>query len=593
MTDGGGGHWRGHFVLVELLADVDMRVDWDIHRAAMVAGALAILLAAVVPTPWESGAGLLLRVVGWAIGVVVFVLLALELSARLLLSWYGRRSKRLVGAINSLGDALGEFNDAYDASLALVKRAELASRGYRLGAGLLPPIGRLEASNADNNDDDGAEKTVNESTVKLNLRCLPLRRRLRKLNEHLQAITSTFLKEDDKKIPGFNTNMDTVNDTIDAQAPSLLLTALAKQRIRAVLLLESAVQSVLVRTFACACFQEHVESGDYIFRVLVSMRIEVDQLIHALHAWTIDLKTWNTTSGPAKALSSASEPDKPEGQRELQPSQPLKPRLFGVATHLQELRSSSETLSALVIAAQYELHSGNTAIKRVANSREAMQSMVQQVQEAWGRYESALSSLTSGNDSPQATPEKSQEEESHSESKPVTVASPSRVPTAEDPNYTVVFTGTSTGDEGFDLQALLNQQETDATTTPSPTPYFVRELRDVLAHRQALAQPGLTRQVEHDPPVLSLPSTQADRAPAPPPANAMFALPRAPPRSSRQRQPPHASQASQGEKDSFGTVTNAFNMELQALLQRSQPMQQQDFLESLGDSDDHGMEASN
>ncbi|KAE9044741.1 hypothetical protein PR001_g5239 [Phytophthora rubi] len=153
----------------------------------------------------------------------------------------------------------------------------------------------------------------------------------------------------------------------------------------------------------------------------------------------------------------------------------------------------------------------------------------------------------------------------------------------KDPNYTVIFTGTSIGDEGFDLQALLRQQEADASATSSPTPYFVRELRDVLAHRQAHAQPGLTKQIDHDPPVLSL--SVVTTAPAPPPADTMFSLPRAPPRGRPRRQPPAPLGPIKKNERSRSAAT-AFKSELQALLQRAQPIQQQDVLESLGDSDD-------
>uniref|UniRef100_H3HB07 Myosin-binding domain-containing protein n=1 Tax=Phytophthora ramorum TaxID=164328 RepID=H3HB07_PHYRM len=224
---------------------------------------------------------------GWVVALVVFALLGLELSARLLLAWYTRRSGRLVASLSEFVDALGKFNHVYGDSLTLVKRAELASRGYRLGTGLLPPIGRLEANNAETSAGDESQDTTKE-------------------------------------------------DIVDEQAPSLLLTALAKQRSRAILLLETA--------------------------------------------------------------------------------------------------------------------------------------------EAWSSYDNAVSVLTVRDDA-QGSDVAETETDNAS------------VPTTEDPDCTVVFTGTSTGDEGFDLQALLNQQEAD-TASSAAKPHFVRELRDVLAHRQAHAQPA-------------------------------------------------------------------------------------------------------
>lgn len=159
----------------------------------------------------------------------------------------------------------------------------------------------------------------------------------------------------------------------------------------------------------------------------------------------------------------------------------------------------SETLTALTIAAQHEMVSGDSILERLVDSREAMRAMARHLQEAWDGYDSALSALRCEDDTDPGTSGDAAEEGEDPEAKPIdAVVASSSVPTPEDPNYTVIFTGTSTGDEGFDLQALLKQQEADASATASPTPHFVSELRDVLAHRQAHAQPGLTKQVDHD-----------------------------------------------------------------------------------------------
>lgn len=242
----------------------------------------------------------------------------------------------------------------------------------------------------------------------------------------------------------------------------------------------------------------------------------------------------------------------------------------------------SETLTALTIAAQHEMVSGDSILERLVDSREAMRAMARHLQEAWDGYDSALSALRCEDDTDPGTSGDAAEEGEDPEAKPIdAVVASSSVPTPEDPNYTVIFTGTSTGDEGFDLQALLKQQEADASATASPTPHFVSELRDVLAHRQAHAQPGLTKQVDHDPPSVA---TTGSEAPAPPPSDAMFSLPRAPQRGRPRRQPP-ASLDPPMENERTAPAANAFNLELQALLQRAQPIQQQDILESLGDID--------
>ena len=116
----------------------------------------------------------------------------------------------------------------------------------------------------------------------------------------------------------------------------------------------------------------------------------------------------------------------------------------------------------------------------------------------------------------------------------------------------------------FDLQALLKRQETQSVVTaPGSTPNFVRELRNVLAYRQAHAQPGHTKQVDQDLPALS---TSVPEAPLLPPSAAMFAPPHAPQRRRPRRLLPVSSRS-----DTYSEVTaRAVNLELHALLQQSQ-----------------------
>ncbi|KAE9043825.1 hypothetical protein PR003_g3217 [Phytophthora rubi] len=567
----GGCWWRRKVVVVELLSGVQVAAE---ETRRLVAVALMVLVAAVLLARMEN-VGVL---AGWSCALAGVVVLGLELGVRGLLAWYARRSRMLVASLNALGSALGKFNETYDNSLALVKRAELASRGYRLGAGLLPPIGRLEAEVS---GDGVGEETAGLSAAKQQLRCLPLRRRLRAVNDQLHAETAAFSQNGERKRTRETRSIEKrINDAADAQSPSLLLTALAKQHNRAVLLLESAMHSVLVRNVARACFPG---DGCSLFPTLASHRVAVDQLVDSLNTWTADLDAWNTTSDPVKLVSSPLESNTSERQH-VASSDGGGIRLKGVSTKLQGLRSMSETLSALVVAAQYEMVAGDSAVERLVDSREAMQAMVQHLQDAWNDYDSALSAICCQTDTGQGTSGGDVEEDDDPESDPApAVVASSSVPTAEDPNYTVIFTGTSIGDEGFDLQALLRQQEADASATSSPTPYFVRELRDVLAHRQAHAQPGLTKQIDHDPPVLSL--SVVTTAPAPPPADTMFSLPRAPPRGRPRRQPP-APLGPINKNERSRSAATAFKSELQALLQRAQPIQQQDVLESLGDSDD-------
>ncbi|KAE8887205.1 hypothetical protein PF005_g4602 [Phytophthora fragariae] len=572
----GGCWWRQKVVVVELLSVSGVQVAAEeTHR--LVAAALVVLVAVVLLARREN-VGVL---AGWSCALAGVLVAGPELGVRGLLAWYARRSRKLVESLNAFGSALGKFNETYDNSLVLVKRAELASRGYRLGAGLLPPIGRLEAEVSGHG---GGEETAGLSAAKQRLRCLPLRRRLRAVNDKLHAETTAFSQNGERKRTQETRSIEErINDTADAQSPSLLLTALAKQHNRAVLLLESAMHSVLVRNVARACSSI---DGCSLFPTLASHRAAVDQLVGSLNTWTADLDAWNTTSDPVKLVPSPPESNTLERQH-VASSDGGDIRLKGVSTKLQGLRSMSETLSALVIAAQYEMVADDSAVERLVDSRDAMQAMVQHLQDAWNDYDSALSALCGQNDTGKGTNGDDVEEDKDPESDlAAAVVASSSVPTSEDPNYTVIFTGTSIGDGGFDLQALLRQHEADASATSSPTPYFVRELRDVLAHRQAQAQPGLTKQIDHDPPVLSLSvaTTLLSTAPAPPPADAMFSLPRVPPRGRPRRQPP-APLGSPTENERTRSTATAFNSELQALLQRAQPIQQQDILESLGDSE--------
>ncbi|KAG7391625.1 hypothetical protein PHYPSEUDO_004127 [Phytophthora pseudosyringae] len=575
-----GGRWTRHVAVLEVLRGVEQ--GW---RGSVGAGGALVVALAVGAAWWEAGGAGVLQTTGWVAAVAASVLLlGLELSVRLLLAWYARRSGRLIGSLNGFVAALEKFNEAYAGSLALVKRAELASRGYRLGAGLLPPIGRLEAGGDGGSEDRAAAENQP--------RCLPLRRKLRSLNEQLQARASRLVREGEQAVVEERGDPVENVDTVGAQAPSLLLTALAKQRNRSVLLLENAVHTVLVRNVARACSSRDSKLGYSLLHMLGSERIAVEQLIRALSVWTEDLEAWNTSKDPVALLSSDSGVHSLERQhqdQQLAPSNPGDPRLKSVATQLQDLRSASETLTALVIAAQYELLLADSAPERLSSSRDTMQSMFQQLQEAWGSYNSALTVVTGGNN-PQDTDAGEEAEGGDCESKPVAVLAPSSVPAPEDANCTVVFSGTSTGDEGFDLRALLTQQEADATASSSgPRPRFVRELRDVLAHREAHTRPGLTKQVDHDPPASSTPVATAGNEvlppPPPPAADAMFALPRAPPRRRPGRPPPGSAalpaaiSASPGDNGLSSAVATAFNLELQALLQRAQPSQEQDIMD--------------
>ncbi|EEY59223.1 uncharacterized protein PITG_11711 [Phytophthora infestans T30-4] len=385
--------------------------------------------------------------------------------------------------------------------LTLVKRAELASRGYRLGGGLLPPVGRLEASNTERGR---SVEDVTVTAAKTQLRCLPLRRKLRALNDQLHLQVSAFVDEGEKNDDTKTRDPGDEDDAIDEQAPSLLLTALEKQRNRAVLLLENAVHAALVRSMARACPARDKMANCSLFRTLDSHQTAVDQLIQFLSVWKADLDAWNTSKDPVALLTT--HPKINSRERQLTPSIPVDPRLKSVATQLQDLRAISETFTALAIAAQYELLSADSAAGSLSSSRDAMRSMVHQLEEMWGKYNSALSALKGGENS-QDTMVDEETEVEDCESKLTESVTPLSDVTPADHNCTIVFTGTSTGNDNFDLLALLKHQEADtAAASSGPTPHFVRELQDVLAHRV----PGLTKHVDLDPPIPPAPPYMYD-----------------------------------------------------------------------------------
>ncbi|CAI5705734.1 unnamed protein product [Peronospora effusa] len=573
--------WNRHVAVAEILSGVNMVVTDKIHiqSVAVIGGALVVLIAMVIAGRGIDQ-GVLVQTLGWVVGVATFVLLSLELSVQLLLAWYRYRSRRLIGSLNAFLAALEAFDKVFACSLTLIKRAELATRGYRLRTGFLPPIGRLEASDFDNGADGASEENAASSARQNQLRCLPLRRKLRAVNEQLQIRASILVKE------GEYTRRDKSQDCVEKetpagdQAPSLLLTALTKQHNRAVLLLENAVHTVLARKLACACSYRDAIVGWSLFRTLGSLRLTVEHLIETLSTWKDDLEAWNPTRDPMKLQACAPDTmssDRQQVKQHAPVSIASDIRLRGVASQLHELRSTSETLTSLVIAAQYELLSVKSAAERLASSRDTMRSMTQQLHEAWGSYDSALSALTGqDNHLDNASGDAASKDEEVRDSAPITPLELSSVVVLEDLNCTVVFTGTSTGDEGFDLQALLKRQERDAATTSSgPKPRFVNELRDVLAHRQAHAHPKPTKQVDHDPPAHLIPVL------SPPAADNMFALPRAPPRG-RPRRPPSDLPRVYARSE---VTAGAFHLELQALLQQSQVLQH-DVVECLGDRDE-------
>uniref|UniRef100_M4BY33 Myosin-binding domain-containing protein n=1 Tax=Hyaloperonospora arabidopsidis (strain Emoy2) TaxID=559515 RepID=M4BY33_HYAAE len=570
------------FAAIEVLRHVRVNATNEVWRFSVVVCTGAAVLVAVVTAVAGRGDGelVLLQTMKWVVAATTFFLLGMEVCVRLLHAWYARCSRRLVGSLDAFVAGSEKFNEVYAGSLTIVKRAELASRGYRLGTGLLPPIGRLESSTMNTLSHDRSSENAASHSLKNQLRCLPLRRKLRTLNEQLNVLASVVVEKDDQAI-AHQCQVYSKEETIGGeQAPSLLLTALSKQHDRGFLLLENVVHSALVRNMTPASLRHRKTGVDWsLLCALDSLRSVVEQVVEALRTYADDLEDWNTSQNPVALLESDPATKFSDRQRHEQVSNANDTCLNGVASPLYELRSASETLAALVVAAQHELLPADSAAERLIGSRDAMHSMVLQLQEAWTKYNSALSALNGREDKIESIGGGAVVGDKIGHASTLVPPIPlSSVPAREDINCTVVFTGTSTGDDGFDLQALLKQQETNAVVTaPGSVPNFIRELRDVLAYRQTQAPPKPTKQVDHDPPALV---TSAPEAPSHPPSAAMFAPPYAPLRR-RPRRPLPVSRQS----DTCSEVTaHAFNLELRALLERSQKSHH-GATECLGNSD--------
>ncbi|TDH70709.1 hypothetical protein CCR75_005290 [Bremia lactucae] len=573
-----------HIPIVEVFRGVKVATDGAWEGRAAIGVVFVFAMAAARDKDINAS---LLQTMRWIGIFAVFGLLALDLSVRWLLAWYARRAKQLVESIMAFRGILNKFNAIYENSINVVKRAELASRGFQIGADWLPPIGRLEASDAGNASND---ECAAFTAAKIQMRCVPLRRMLRKVNDQLLRTAFAIIEEGEELDEMDNGQNIDEDDTMDLQSPSLLLTALTKQHKRATIVLESAVHEILVHNLAQArTFRDNEKSG-CLFSHFGSHRITVEKLITSLRAWTCDLETWNTTKDPVALFALDSGVSALQNRKTK--SRVDDPMLESIGLQLQGLRSMSETLTALFIAAQYELLSTDHAIERLCNSRALMQSLIYHLQEEYNSYDSAFSSTIDGEKRQDISASKDVIQEAQCASNSTRSVTNSSVRAPEDPSCTVIFTGTSTGDESFDLLSLLKQQEIDSTAAVAkPTHHFVRELQNVLASRGIHEERDFTKQIDQD--ISISPTLQAlhlendavaylDKAKTnslPP-----CVLPNEKLRQSLD--PPLTSKPSgfhsplvQDEKKLSGARANAFSLELQTLLQNSQ----QQSVECIGD----------
>lgn len=378
-------------------------------------------------------------------------------------------------------------------SLDLVKKGELASRGYRIGL-LLPPVGRIEKVTS--------------------LRCRQMRLRLRQINEQMERIAMRIQNREPvgclASEPGRRrkTSAPGTADGPDGRnAPSLLITALAKRHELVSVLLESAFRESLFESVSPfwnlqepVCQQQQQrESENTLVHALRTQTLQYVEVSRVFSVWSEELDRMNTSrdmtflhsaptvTGEDATSSNGAAPQSPCGNDADAEC---------IREHLKELRTACETLKHLLFVAQCDTaallgeQTVDPAAKQewrsqsLAGTRGLMKNMVGALNTAWERYESALDAIHSDGDEVRGNANVGSEEQENGE-----VASgdgaesdvEARRKMAEDKlreeqekRFTFVFTGTSTGEKDFDLNAMLKQQQVQQA---APIPSFVHELQ--------------------------------------------------------------------------------------------------------------------
>ncbi|TYZ59567.1 hypothetical protein PybrP1_011645 [[Pythium] brassicae (nom. inval.)] len=419
---------------------------------------------------------LALAAVGAALGVELLY------QVLLLRRWW--KARQVLAAVSAYADAKEAFEVSYQTSVELVKKAELAVRGYRIGA-LLPPVGRIERSTR--------------------LKCGLLRRQLRALNELMvQAAAQLRNHESLSALTEWSGPLAQreSDETQAAAAPSLLLSALLKRHDLANVLLERSLHALLLE-----CVSAHGSSpadnalGLRAWRpwsTLNSLLGHFQALSAALVRWQAELDR-STSSRGVQALARSRDSATDERER------PAAPRANGdsVDEQLAELRSACETLRHLVFAAQQDVAAAPrqpAATAALAETRGLMRTTLQRLNDAWREYEKAVdvggSDATSdvgdngvaGADDCAAEARATQQQQQQQEQQHEKERAAQEAAQLQERGFTLVFTGTSTGERDFDLKALLTRPSQSAP----PTPQFVRELQSHSLHKVK------TKQIDHD-----------------------------------------------------------------------------------------------
>lgn len=420
-----------------------------------------------------------------------------------------RAMTTLIGSIRSTNAMLAIYcsQAVFGSSIDLVKKAELASRGYRIGT-FLPPVARLEKP------DD-------------RLQCVDLRRLLLSVNEEVIALGAA--KGDDHELKlSERQSMDHVASGEEVGAPSLLVTVISKRHAIAGLLLENTLHASLFKLVQHLWAIEHGESKSEQIHLLTSLRCQHRQIgdwKRTLSACQQQLVRYNAV---LSSIVQAKIPDSSKCEDTHTTDHPDNAHRTNedrdqAGVQLQELLERCETLKALLCSARHvvakdsasepapdstvtELKTPQWATELLL-SRELIGKRVKEIHEMWEKYDEVLEGVARDlrgvdRDTASTTESDSGGNDAAALADQHLLGAPSTTSSPTQDDCTYVFTATSTGEKDFDLQAIL-RQHSQSQEVLAPTPSFVRELRDVLAYREAHARQTITKEIDRDAEVVA------------------------------------------------------------------------------------------
>lgn len=364
----------------------------------------------------------------------------------------------------------------YQTSVELVKKAELAARGFHIGA-LLPPVGRIERVT--------------------HLKCGRLRRQLRAVNELLTQ-TATQLQTRESSLSAALGGASVVTDTdptksttateedanVRRQTPSLLLSALLKRHELANVALEGSLRTLVL---ACVSEQHGRLSAIDVRPTLDVLLKHFQDLRAAVVQWTTALDRSNDSRDRQRLTGGRD--DSPTAGLDGPVSRATATRDSVAELQLGELRTACETLKHLVFAAQQDAAGVPTAAgvsrdatvaQALLETRELMRTTLERLNVTWSEYDKAVdgagdSASDCRNHGPSDATSDTEvivdDDDSAADARAKRQQEEDEDATGRR-DVTLVFTGTSTGERDFDLKAIVSRQQ-----SASPTPQFVRELQ--------------------------------------------------------------------------------------------------------------------